>query len=89
MEILRLPAERLNSAWAKPVRAYDEDDVAVTRAALGALFIPSEHGVAQQVARRMRNLRDELAKHGVLLSRRTLDGLWLYCSAVTPLFRLP
>lgn len=82
--LLRLPAERLNSAWAKPARVYDEDDMVLTRAALSALFIPNEHGVAQQVTRRMRAVRDELAKHGLLLSRRTLDGLWLYCAAVTP-----
>jgi hypothetical protein len=82
--LMRLPAERLTSAWAKPARTHDADDFVLTRAALDALFIPSEHGVAQQVARRMRTLRDDLAKHGLLLSRRTLDGLWLYCAAVTP-----
>lgn len=82
--LLRLSAERLTAPWAKPARAFDADDLSLTRAALDALFVPSEHGVAQQVVRRMRALRDELAKHGVLLSRRTLDGLWLYCAAVTP-----
>ena len=85
---LRLSAERLTAPWTKPARAFDEDDVVLTRAALRALFVPSEHGVSQQVARRMRALRDELARHGVLLSRRTLDGLWLYCATVTPYLSL-
>ncbi len=81
---LRLGAERLNTPWAKPGHACATDDVALTREALDALFVPDEHGVSQPVTRRMRALRDELAKYGMLLSRRTLDGIWLYCAAVAP-----
>ncbi len=82
--LLRLNAERLTSAWAKPTHQYDADEFVLTRAAIEALLVPNEHGVAQQVTRRMRALRDDLAKYDLLLSRRTLDGLWLYCAAVTP-----
>ncbi len=81
---LRLGAERLNTPWAKPGHVYAADDVVLTREALDALFVPDEHGVSQPVTRRMRALRDELAKYGMLLSRRTLDGIWLYCAAVAP-----
>lgn len=82
--LLRLPAERSTSAWARPLCPHEEDDFILSRAALDALFVPDTHGIAQQVTRRMHTLRDELAKHDVLLSRRTLDGLWHFCAAVTP-----
>jgi MoxR-like ATPase len=81
---LRLGAERLNTPWARAGHACAADDVVLTRDALNALFVPDERGVSQPVTRRMRALRDELAKYGMLLSRRTLDGIWLYCAAVAP-----
>ena len=33
---------------------------------------------------RLAKIRSALERYGVLLSRRTLDALWLYCASVTP-----
>lgn len=80
--LLRLSTEDPDSHWAHAPRGFEDDGAAFTRAAIRNLFAPK--AVPPQVEARMRTLRAALAQRGALLSRRTLDGLFLYCAAVSP-----
>lgn len=82
--LIRLKPESAGSAWARSPRADAAPEFVVTSAALRTLFVPDDKNITQLVTRRMRTLRDALARYGVLITRRTLDDLWRYCAAVTP-----
>ena len=81
---LRLQAESAASPWERPYGKRPQVDDCVTTQALEKLFTPDARNIASAVKDRLAEIRSALERYGVLLSRRTLDALWLYCASVTP-----
>ncbi len=82
--LVRLKPESAESAWSGPRRCVAPPRDCITAAALKKLFSPDARHISSQVSSRLAALRKELAGFGCLVSRRTLDALWLYCASVTP-----
>ena len=82
--LVRLKPESAESAWSGPRKCAAPPQDCVTAAALKKLFTPDARHISTQVSSRLAALREELAGFGCLISRRTLDALWLYCASVTP-----
>lgn len=82
--MVRLKPENAESAWVGPRRHAAPPQDCITSAALKKLFSPDMRHISAQVSSRLATLRKELAGFGCLISRRTLDALWLYCASVTP-----
>ena len=82
--MVRLKPESAESAWSGPRKCAAPPQGCITAAALKKLFTPDARHISGQVSSRLAALRKELAGFGCLLSRRTLDALWLYCASVTP-----
>lgn len=85
--VLRLEPESADTPWHEEREAPVEPELAVSRAALENIFRPHAEAVTEEVRERMARLRADLAAHGVRLSRRTLDAVWLFCAAAAPLLR--
>ena len=84
---LRLEGEDSASPWkpaAPGARSFPPATLAQLREAL--LSNPAELPVALE--RRLQKLRTALARHGVRLSRRTLDLMWRYCGAMLSLAKI-
>lgn len=82
--LVRLKPENTESAWSGPGKRVAPPQNCITTAALKNLFKPDSRHISAQVSARLATLRRELAGFGCLISRRTLDALWLYCASVTP-----
>lgn len=83
--MIRIDAPESNSPWERASGAKkDKYSDVITAGAIKALFPMEGRSVAPQVLRAMAALRSALADYGVRLSRRTLDGMWAFCAAVTP-----
>ena len=61
---------------------------ALSMAALKRIFTPTRE-VPGELEQRLKTLREKLARLGVLLNRRTLDDLWVYCAAAVPMMQCP
>lgn len=85
--VLWLEPESADTPWHEEREAPVEPELAVSRAALENIFRPHAEAVTEEVRERMARLRADLAAHGVRLSRRTLDAVWLFCAAAAPLLR--
>ena len=84
---LRLEGENYASPWrsaAPDATAFPPATLEQLRTAL--LGEPAELPVALE--RRLQRLRDALERHGVRLSRRTLELMWRYCGAMLPLAKI-
>lgn len=82
--LVRLKPEGAESAWGSPRKCVAPPHECLTFTALKNLFTPDARHISTQVSSRLATLRRELANFGCLISRRTLDALWLYCASVTP-----
>lgn len=85
---LRLRPETSDAPWEPANSKPAPVEGTITAKELEQLFTPDVRNVLPQVKTRLTNLRASLGRHGVLLSRRTLNDLWMYCAAVTPYMSL-
>lgn len=82
--MIRLAPERADTPWPPRRRVQPQPEKAVSMATLKTIFKP-DGDVPGEIAERMKALREKLAGVGVYLSRRTLDDMYAYCAAVSPL----
>ena len=83
--LLRLEMDQFD--WEPLGQMPDSPELAVSSQALENIFCPRPEAIDEEVRLRMNALRKDLNRLGVSVSRRTLDALWNYCAAATPLMR--
>ncbi len=84
---LRLEGEVSASPW-KPVPTDAESFPPAALSQLRAALFSEMAELPVALERRLQKLRDALARHGVRLSRRTLDLMWRYCGAMLSLAKI-
>ncbi len=85
--LIRLEPESADTPWHEETEAPAAPEMAVSREALQNIFLPRAEAVTDEARERMARLRADLAERGVRLSRRTLNAVWNFCAAISPLLR--
>ena len=82
--LLRVADEDSASPW-RSVAPESADFPPATLDQLRSVLLDEPAELPAALERRLQKLRDALARHGVRLSRRTLDRMWKYCGAMLAL----
>lgn len=85
--LIRVEPESAQSPWKRALPAAGTFPPA-TLSALRDSFRAHAAEIPVALERRFQRIRDALSKHGVRLSRRTLDMMWNYCAAMLALRKI-
>ena len=85
--LLRLEPEAADAPWHPQAEATAACAGGISLDALRGIFRPEPEAVGEEARERMERLRQELARCGVRMSRRTLDAVWALCASIAPLLR--
>lgn len=84
--MIRLNPVSLDAPWKPAGEQAVLPEGALSMAALKRIFTPTRE-VPGELEQRLKTLREKLARLGVLLNRRTLDDLWVYCATAVPMMQ--
>lgn len=84
--MIRLSPIAPDTPWKPAAETAVLPEGALSMASLRRIFTPTRE-VPGELEQRLKTLREKLARLGILLDRRTLDDLWVYCAVAVPMMQ--